>query len=86
MLHVRSVSIFCPHVDVNTSSPAILQVFYMLAASMNTARVSERCFTSLHPRHWQKPGPFDYWLDPQQIMHLLVLVIIVQLYLGAPRD
>ncbi|KAK9837798.1 hypothetical protein WJX74_005271 [Apatococcus lobatus] len=63
-----------------------VEVLCLLAASINTARVPERWFTSLEAKHRRKPGLFDYWLNSHQIMHLLVLVIISQIYLGAHKD
>ncbi|KAK9866877.1 hypothetical protein WJX84_012026 [Apatococcus fuscideae] len=62
------------------------EVLCVAAASVNTARIPERWFTSLDPNHRRKPGPFDYWLNSHQIMHLIVLVILSQVYIGAQRD
>lgn len=55
---------------------------------MNVARVPEKLLYSHggpEPKH-RKAGPFDYWLNSHQLMHILVLCSMVFKYVGLRED
>lgn len=60
----------------------------IIGAIVNVTRVPERLF---FPRQGpdakcRKAGPFDYWLNSHQIMHILVLCAIAFKYIGLKED
>lgn len=62
---------------------ASLQVLSASGAIINVLRIPEKWFCSPHPR---KAGPFDYWLNSHQIMHILVVWAIWHYHRGACLD
>ena len=62
---------------------ASLQVLSASGAVINVLRIPEKWFCSPHPR---RAGPFDYWLNSHQIMHILVVWAIWHYHRGACLD
>ena len=62
---------------------ASLQALSASGAIINVLRIPEKWFRSPHPR---KAGPFDYWLNSHQIMHILVIWAIWHYHRGACLD
>ena len=65
-----------------------MQASAVVGAVVNVARVPEKLFfpkEGPEPK-CRKPGPFDYWLNSHQIMHILVLCSMAFKYAGLRED
>lgn len=66
----------------------VMQASAVLGAVINVSRLPEKLlFQKEGPEaKCRKEGPFDYWLNSHQIMHILVLCSMAFKYLGLYED
>jgi predicted membrane channel-forming protein YqfA (hemolysin III family) len=64
------------------------QLLSVTGAVVNVLRVPEKWFHCKEAveKKIRKAGPFDYWLNSHQIMHVLVTLAMIQLYMAASAD
>lgn len=69
-------------IDTDVLRLALLQVLSATGGFLNTARIPERWLPVKHG----KPGLFDYFFNSHQLMHILVVIAMACLYMGATLD
>lgn len=65
----------------------IAEVLSLMGGVINASRIPERWFKSvICSDHLQRVGPFDYWLNSHQIMHVFVVIAIFCMRKGLALD